>query len=99
VDAHSACRADIDAHFAGRGAVARERGLREHCLGCAPCRAYYERHLLLAELNPSALGVRERLARGLGLASRPHFLRATQLATRPRPPPLAASLGSVPSPR
>jgi hypothetical protein len=69
VDAQNAYRADIDAHCAGRGAVAGERGLCEHCLGCA-LRAYCERHLLLSELNPSALGGRERLERGLGLASR-----------------------------
>ncbi|HWZ87627.1 MAG TPA: hypothetical protein VNW92_02220 [Polyangiaceae bacterium] len=79
MEAHSACRADIDAHFAGRGAPERERELRAHCSSCAECRGYYERHLLLSELDPAALGVRERLGRGLGLTSRPHFLRAAQV--------------------
>ncbi len=62
----------VDAHFGRRGLPPRrERALREHLPGCATCRARYERHLLLAEVDRSLPGARERLARGLGLAAAP----------------------------
>jgi len=41
--------------------------MRDHLEGCADCRRYYERHLLLAALDPSAPSAKERLGRGLGL--------------------------------
>ena len=61
-------RRAIDAHFGGRRASGSERRMRLHVSGCATCRAYYERHLLLAAADPgAALHPHERLARGLGL--------------------------------
>ena len=63
-----ATRSAIDAHFRGRPASSAERRMRLHVSGCAACRAYYERHLLLAAADPGvALHAHERLARGLGL--------------------------------
>jgi hypothetical protein len=59
----------IDRHFAGRIRARAERRLREHLPGCPACRSYYARHLLLAQLDPSALDSRDRLARGLGIRS------------------------------
>jgi hypothetical protein len=67
--AHERFLSAIDAHFAGRGGLAEERALRAHCDECADCHRYYERHLLLAQLDPGALSVKERLGRGLGLVS------------------------------
>jgi len=62
----------IDRHFAGRGALADERDMRGHLVGCADCRDYYERHLRLAAVDPqAALDRGERLARGLALHARP----------------------------
>ncbi len=57
----------VDAHFEGRISPDRETRLRAHLSECASCTAYYERRVLLATLDPSALGVEERLAVGLGL--------------------------------
>lgn len=57
----------VDRHFAGRISPRGERALREHLPACEACRRRYERHLLLAELDPQALGSEERLGRGLGL--------------------------------
>ena len=71
VDRARECRATrsaIDAHFQGRAASGAERQMRLHVSGCAACRGYYERHLLLAAADPGgALHAHERLARGLGL--------------------------------
>src|SRR5881394_1442078 len=65
-----ATRSAIDAHFRGRPASGAERRMRQHVSGCAACRSYYERHLLLAAADPgAALPPHERLARGLGLAA------------------------------
>ncbi len=60
----------VDAHFS-RGGLSprRERVLREHLPTCVTCRARYERHLLLAEVDRSIPTAQERLARGLGLAA------------------------------
>jgi hypothetical protein len=60
----------IDAHFRGHASPDGERELRAHLSACARCREYYERHLELAALDPQrSLPMRERLARGLGLAA------------------------------
>jgi hypothetical protein len=67
--AHERTRQAIALHFAGRGARGAERALRDHCADCAECRDYYERHLLLSELDPTALGPKDRIGRGLGLSS------------------------------
>jgi hypothetical protein len=79
---HATARGLADDHFAGRIEPSREKLLRAHLTQCASCRAYYERHLLLARLDPQATPARERLARGLGLAPRraPFFFRAAPLA-------------------
>jgi hypothetical protein len=58
------------AHFAGRIAPSEERSMRQHLGGCAQCRRRYERHLLLAELEPNALVPQERIGRGLGVLRR-----------------------------
>jgi hypothetical protein len=64
-----ATRAEIERHFAGRISLAGERHLREHLAGCSDCRAYYDRHLLLAEIDRArAMPPEDRLAVGLGLA-------------------------------
>lgn len=62
-----AMRPEVDRHFAGTLHPAAERLLREHLPACEECRRTYERHLLLASLDPKALNPEERLARGLGL--------------------------------
>ncbi|HEY8079695.1 MAG TPA: hypothetical protein VIF62_36445 [Labilithrix sp.] len=41
--------------------------MREHLPTCAACRARYEKHLLLEELDPDAPGAEARIAAGLGL--------------------------------
>jgi hypothetical protein len=60
----------MDAHFSGSMRPGGELRLREHLPYCADCRTYYERHLLLERFDPQALGLEDRLARGLGLPSR-----------------------------
>jgi hypothetical protein len=63
-----ATRAEIEKHFAGRIPLADERHMREHLAGCADCRGYYDRHLLLAEMDRAhALSPEDRIAVGLGL--------------------------------
>ena len=42
--------------------------MRGHLNDCESCRAYYERHLVLEQLDPRALGSEERIARALGFA-------------------------------
>lgn len=58
----------VDAHFAGRIAPVRERRMRDHLPDCASCRHYYEKHLVLASLDPRAPSAHERIAVGLGIA-------------------------------
>jgi hypothetical protein len=60
----------IDRHFAGTSAPSGEQAMRAHLVDCAECRTHYDRHLHLAAVDPqAALPRRERLGRGLGLAS------------------------------
>lgn len=61
-------RQAVDRHFAGRIRPDAERELREHLASCDECRRYYDRHLLLAKLDPEAPSAQERLARGLGVS-------------------------------
>jgi hypothetical protein len=89
----------VDRHF-GRGlGRRRERALREHLPACAACRGRYERHLLLAELDPRRPAAQVRLGRALGIhrpairarAWAPALAAAAAIglawwATRPRPP-------------
>jgi Putative zinc-finger len=63
-------QASIDRHFDGTISSKDERQMREHLGTCAPCHQYYERHLLLARLDPDAIPVDVRLAKGLGLGRR-----------------------------
>lgn len=69
----------VAAHFRGSIAPAQEQAMREHLLHCDDCRAYYQRRLLLANLDPKGLDSRTRLARGLGVANRASLLRPMAL--------------------
>lgn len=64
-----ASRTLVDRHFAGDIRPAEERQMRAHLVSCNRCRDYYERHLLLARLDPAAIPAETRLAVGLGLES------------------------------
>jgi hypothetical protein len=77
-------RAHIDRHFEGTLSPRDERAMREHLPTCDACRSYYERHLVLSQLDPTALSAEERIARGLGLGRRPWALRLTTLRHSPR---------------
>lgn len=61
-------RARVDRHFDGTLPPEEERAMREHLPGCAACTARYERHLVLEQIDPDALGARDRIGRGLGFA-------------------------------
>src|SRR5580658_4255524 len=74
-------RAHIDRHFDGTLSPEGERVMREHLPTCDACRKYYDRHLLLARLDPSALSGEERIARGLGLGRRASWTQGLPLAT------------------
>jgi hypothetical protein len=65
----------MDRHFGGRATPAGETEMWAHLDGCEPCRQYYERHRLLAALDPAAPAAKARLAAGLGFSPAP----------RPRP--------------
>jgi hypothetical protein len=69
-DAHATCRAQISAHFEGRGHSSDERAMRLHFEDCEACRRHYARYWTLAALDPHALDAQERLGRGLGLHER-----------------------------
>ncbi len=64
-------RRTIDAHFAARGEPAAVSSMFAHVPDCAECRRYYERHLLLAELDPRAPSAETRQAASLGLRAAP----------------------------
>jgi Putative zinc-finger len=81
--ARRACARDlIDAHFAGRISPEAERRMREHLPDCADCRRHYERHLVLAGLDPGSLPAMRRIGRALGLRL-PASSAATASAPRP----------------
>jgi hypothetical protein len=73
---HARERKLIDQHFSLRS-LTRPLGLevevelRNHLSGCEACRAYYDRHALLAEVDPAIPPARERLAAALGFAPPP----------------------------
>jgi hypothetical protein len=67
----AAIRTCIDRHFDGAIDPASERALRDHLRTCQACGGYYDRHLVLARLDPAVPGIEERIARGLGLGRRP----------------------------
>jgi hypothetical protein len=58
------------AHFAGRISPEAESTMRAHLLTCPACKAHYQRHLTLAQLDPRALPASDRIARGLGFGLR-----------------------------
>src|SRR5688500_16775796 len=66
----------IDRHFAERSTPDREVVMRNHLATCASCQAYYDRHALLAKLDPQAPPAVERLASGFGFRSRASVKRA-----------------------
>jgi hypothetical protein len=68
------------AHFAGKISVKDERALREHLPQCENCRRYYDKQLLLAELEPGAWTAEDRLGRGFGLGPRRLMPRHWELA-------------------
>jgi hypothetical protein len=67
-DAHEQARRAADAHFSGALGTEEVRAMHEHVLGCDACRGYYERHLLLAKLDPRALDAKARLGASLGFS-------------------------------
>lgn len=69
-DAHRRARDVIADHFAGAGRPAAEQEMRAHLPTCSECHAFYERHLLLASLDPAGIPIETRLARGLGINQR-----------------------------
>jgi hypothetical protein len=70
-DDHRRERALIDRHFAGTATPGTEAAMRAHLGACSGCRDHYERHALLAQLDPRAPGAEDRLAAGLGFSRRP----------------------------
>jgi len=64
---HGTARSLMRAHFDLSISPGEERKLRLHLVGCTDCAAWYERHLLIASLDPKAPRAGERLAVGLGL--------------------------------
>ena len=59
-----------------RRAPAAEKEMRAHLPTCADCHELYERHLLLATLDPAGVPMETRLARGLGMRPAPVARRA-----------------------
>jgi hypothetical protein len=83
-------RAHIDRHFEGTLSPKDEHALFEHLPSCEGCREYYDRHLLLARLDPEALSGEARLARGLGIGlGRPRSVRWLAFA------PLVAAAAAI----
>jgi len=66
-DVHERTRRLVDAHFLQRIAEDGERELRGHVADCDACRTYYERRLLLADLDPGAPARKARMLGALGL--------------------------------
>lgn len=73
----------IERHFAGDLEKSKEQAMRKHLPECASCRKYYERHMMLADLDPKALLPEERLEKALGLKRKfrmpPFLLPATAM--------------------
>jgi hypothetical protein len=70
----------VEAHFAGNIAPASERKLRTHLPACESCRDYYDRHLLVAALDPAARKPQDRIGVGLGLQAAKKPTRAAPYA-------------------
>lgn len=82
----------VDEHFEGKISPERESRLRAHLAGCDSCSSYYERRVLFAKLDPSALSLEDRLAIGLGLPRAPAESEPGESTTAKGEPP-------APSPR
>jgi hypothetical protein len=78
---HAEIRALIDRHFSLRIAPDAERRMRAHLPECAPCKTYYDTHLQLSYLDPTAAQPMERLGSALGLRPFWHVLPIRKLAT------------------
>lgn len=65
-EAHTRERALIDRHFARRTSLAEESLMRSHIAACDACRQFYERHLIIADLDPTSPPAKDRIASGLG---------------------------------
>jgi hypothetical protein len=86
------CREEgrIDRHFEGTISPEDERAMREHLPLCPACHAHYERWLLLSRVDARfgqgsaasaiALPAEVRIARGLGIHSRPRVARPLGVA-------------------
>jgi hypothetical protein len=86
----------IDAHFEGQSSPRVERNMRGHLVGCADCRAYYDRRLLLADVNPkTAILPRDRLAAGLGFRIGPDHRRVDRRRWAVAAPMVLACLVAV----
>jgi hypothetical protein len=90
------CRT-IAAHFAGGASPAAETAMRAHLPTCNTCRRRYERHLILARLDPQALSAQQRIARGLGFRVRGPSRRSYWFAGLALPVALAASVLVLPN--
>jgi hypothetical protein len=86
----SCVRPLIDDHFRVAITPDREHEMREHLAGCDECRTYYNRHLVLASLDPKAKSDEARI--GVGLGFRPE--RAPWLSL-PRLSGVVALAGAV----
>lgn len=78
---HSSVVAAIDRYFGGRAQPRDGALILEHLETCDTCRDYYERHQVLAQLDPKGLDIQQRVARSLGMhdAARTRFSFATSL--------------------
>ena len=68
---HAQARQLMRQHFALKISAEGERSLRLHLRDCRACTARYDRHLLLAKLDPNVASTEQRLAAGLGFRARP----------------------------
>ncbi|HXU82274.1 MAG TPA: hypothetical protein VN914_12815 [Polyangia bacterium] len=66
--AHWRARRRIDRHFRGRQDPAGEQAMRRHLGACASCSGYYDRLFVVAQIDPAAPRIEQRLAAGLGFA-------------------------------
>jgi hypothetical protein len=87
----------ISAHFAGGASPAAETAMRAHLPTCGTCRRRYERHLILARLDPRALSAQRRIARGLGFRLPVPARRRYWFAGLALPVALAASVMFLPN--
>jgi hypothetical protein len=69
-DEHQRARNAISAHFGAGCRPQVEEEMRAHLATCADCCRIYDRHLLLASLDPAAAPAEARLGRRLGFPRR-----------------------------